>query len=228
MKAVVKILQIESLTHDVKRFVLEKPAGYKFNPGQATDISINEGKYKKELRPFTFTSLNEDPFIEFIIKSYPVAEYPNHQGFTEKLHTLNPGDELIIRSPWGAIKYKGSGVFIAGGAGITPFIAILRQLNKTKEINSSTLIFSNKTAGDIILEKELRAIFTKQGKLFLTLTREKKAGYEEGRVDGDFIKKRIRDFSQKFYLCGPRELVSNINKALANFGVKSNSLIFEQ
>jgi predicted ferric reductase len=29
---------------------------------------------------------------------------------------------------FGAIEYKGEGVFIAGGAGVTPFIAILRQL----------------------------------------------------------------------------------------------------
>jgi predicted ferric reductase len=36
--------------------------------------------------------------------------------------------ELIIRDVWGAIEYKGEGVFIAGGAGVTPFIAILRQL----------------------------------------------------------------------------------------------------
>jgi predicted ferric reductase len=41
---------------------------------------------------------------------------------------LKHGDELIIRDVWGAIEYKGEGVFIAGGAGVTPFIAILRQL----------------------------------------------------------------------------------------------------
>jgi predicted ferric reductase len=45
-----------------------------------------------------------------------------------KIRKLKHGDELIIRDVWGAIEYKGEGVFIAGGAGVTPFIAILRQL----------------------------------------------------------------------------------------------------
>jgi predicted ferric reductase len=45
----------------------------------------------------------------------------------QELGKLKHGDELIIRV-WGAIEYKGEGVFIAGGAGVTPFIAILRQL----------------------------------------------------------------------------------------------------
>jgi predicted ferric reductase len=44
-----------------------------------------------------------------------------------KIRKLKHGDELIIRDVWGAIEYKGE-VFIAGGAGVTPFIAILRQL----------------------------------------------------------------------------------------------------
>ena len=45
---------------------------------------------------------------------------------------LKPGDDLIIRDVWGAISYKGEGVFIAGGAGVTPFISIFRDLKIKK------------------------------------------------------------------------------------------------
>jgi ferredoxin-NADP reductase len=51
----------------------------------------------------------------------------------------------------GAIEYKGEGVFIAGGAGVTPFIAILRQLQA--ENKTTTNYFTNKTANDIILKR---------------------------------------------------------------------------
>ncbi|MEO8414268.1 MAG: flavodoxin reductase, partial [Ginsengibacter sp.] len=78
----------------------------------------------EEKRPFTFTSLNENPYLEFTIK-----RYEDHHGITDKMHQLMPGDELIISDVWGAIEYKGPGYFIAGGAGITPFISILRQLH---------------------------------------------------------------------------------------------------
>ena len=122
---IVTIRSIEQVTHDVKRFRFDKPAGYSFVPGQATDVSINLPEWKDELRPFTFTSLNDDPWLEFTIK-----RYKDHKGVTNKLHELTPGDQLVIRDVWGAIEYKGPGYFLAGGAGITPFMAILRQLKK--------------------------------------------------------------------------------------------------
>jgi len=37
----VKIISTGSLTHDVKILQVEKPAGYSFIPGQATDVSVN-------------------------------------------------------------------------------------------------------------------------------------------------------------------------------------------
>ena len=128
MEHVVKIKTIENVTHDVKRFLCEKPLGYYFIPGQATEVSINKDQWREEKRPFTFTSLNDSPDLEFVIKIYS-----DHTGVTNELNTLHPGDELIVRDVWGAIEYKGPGYFIAGGAGITPFIAILRQLKKRKQ-----------------------------------------------------------------------------------------------
>lgn len=59
----VKILEASYISHDVKRFITEKPEGYHFIPGQGTDISINLPDWKDKLRPFTFTSLNSAPFL---------------------------------------------------------------------------------------------------------------------------------------------------------------------
>jgi hypothetical protein len=40
-KSYCKIISVESVTHDVKRFTIQKPEGFKFIPGQATEVSIN-------------------------------------------------------------------------------------------------------------------------------------------------------------------------------------------
>jgi ferredoxin-NADP reductase len=122
---IVKILSIEQETHDVKRFLVEKPAGYSFTPGQATDVSIKSRAAGKEKRSFSFTCLNSFPYLEFIVKIYP-----ERKGMTYKLGKLQPGDELIIREAYGSIKFKGKGVFIAGGTGVTPFISMLRELHR--------------------------------------------------------------------------------------------------
>ena len=75
MEKIVKIIAIESVTHNVKSFRLEKPEGYSFVPGQATDVCINKEGWKDEKRPFTFTALADEPFLEFTIK-----RYPDHKG----------------------------------------------------------------------------------------------------------------------------------------------------
>ena len=223
----VKILSVEPVTHDVKRFIMEKPNGFKFVPGQATDVAINKPGWVDKTHPFTFTSLNEDPNLEFIIKGYPVKEYPEHKGMTELLHKLVPGDELLIDEPWGTINYKGPGVFIAGGAGVTPFIAILRWLKKEGKIKATKLIFSNKTAKDVILEEEFRGMMDPSD-LILTLTREDIEGYESGRVDKVFLKNHIDNFSQHFYICGPKIMVASLKETLAELGAETDSVVFEE
>src|SRR6056297_1291666 len=113
---------IEPVTHDTYRLECERPDGYDFRPGQATDLALDREGWRDQTRPFTFTSQPEDPRLEFVIKTYPA-----HHGVTSEVATLIPGEKLLIGLPWGAIHDSGPGVFIAGGAGVTPFIPILRR-----------------------------------------------------------------------------------------------------
>src|SRR5699024_4924707 len=113
-------------------------------------------EWRDKRRAFTFTGLNEWPFLEFTIKIYK-----DHNGVTAKLDQLKKGASLIIHDSFGDITYKGSGIFIAGGAGVTPFIANLRQLKKDSKIDGNKLIFSNQSADDIILKEEFESILGK-------------------------------------------------------------------
>jgi len=221
MEYPVKILAIRFETHDVKRFIVEKPEEYKFEAGQATLISIGGEMSNSEKRPFTFTSLNEEPVLEFIIKSYPA-----HKGVTEQLHKLKAGDELVIRDVWGVINYKGKGIFIAAGTGITPFIAIFRDLAKKGGLEGNKLIFSNKTSKDVILEKELKELLGSD--LILTLTKEENLNYKGGRVDERFLRDQIEDFSQNFYVCGPKQFMADVKEILERLGAKVDSIIVEK
>ena len=217
---IVKILNIEQVTHDVKRFQIEKPESYSFIPGQATEVSINTPELKNEKRPFTFTCLNKESHLEFIIKIYS-----SRNGVTNELGKLKPGAELIIRDVWGAINYKGKGVFIAGGAGITPFISIFRDLQTKDEIPGNMLLFANKTKADIILEHEFRTLL---GKAFVNiLSDEKTEGYFYGMISKDFLKAIIGDFDRKFYVCGPPPMMDSVLKQLDDLGVGNNSITLE-
>jgi hypothetical protein len=218
---VVKILKTESLTHDVKRFEIEKPLGYTFIPGQATEVAINKQTWKHERRPFTFTSLNGSPNLEFVIKRYPA-----HKGVTDAIHQLSAGNELLIHDVWGAIKFKGNGIFIAGGAGITPFIAILRQLHKDNKIQDNQLIFSNKTQDDIILRAEFENML---GSNYINvITQEKVEGIRNKRIDKVFLLEMVRDFNRPFYVCGPDKFVNDITDMLVQLGAGVENMIIEK
>lgn len=221
MEEIVKILSIREVTHNVRSYQIEKPGEYTFVPGQATEVSINKDKWKEERRPFTFTSLNEWPFLEFTIKSYH-----DHDGVTHELSKLQAGDELIIRDVWGAISYKGAGCFIAGGAGITPFIAIFRQLHKDGKVKGNRLYFSNKTSRDIILKEEFDSILGPDAHYILT--QENNPSYKKGPIDKEFLLREIKDFSQPFYVCGPDKMVADIGQHLTELGADPETIVFEK
>lgn len=218
---IVKILKLKSVTHNVKQFTVNKPNNYKFKPGQATDIVINLPKWKEERRPFTFTSLNDWNNLEFTIKIYD-----DHKGVTNALGKLNVGDELILHDIFGAINYEGEGIFIAGGAGITPFIAIFRQLQKDGKLGKNKLIFSNKTESDIILKDEFTKMLSNN--FINILTDEKKAQYDYREIDMVYLKEKINSFSQYFYICGPDPMVKSIQKMLIKLGADEVRVIVEQ
>jgi ferredoxin-NADP reductase len=222
MKHSSTILMTEFVTHDVKRFILTKPRNFDYKPGQGVKVVINEPEWKnEESRPFTLTSLRDDKILEFTIKKYPSSE-----GVTDKLHSLEVGSKLLISEAFGTITYKGPGVFIAAGAGVTPFIAITRQLARKGKLDSNSLILSNKTPADVICEKELRHYFG--SRCIMTCTQGSAPGYENRRITAEFLSEKIGDFSQRFYICGPDSFVVEIKSALKRLGASSKSLVFEK
>lgn len=221
MDYTVTVLMTGFVTHDVKRFILSRPEGFEFEPGQGVEIALDKEGWRDEGRPFTPTSLEDDQVIEFTIKGYP-----DHNGVTEQLMQVQAGDKLLMSKPFGTIRYKGTGIFIAAGAGVTPFLAILRKLAKEEKLEGNRLIFSNKTPADIIQEKELRAMLGDDVELICT--REGGNDYLHTHVDKIWLSSVIDNFDQPFYVCGPPKFVESVNEALTELGAKPDALVFEE
>ena len=215
------ITKIEDITHDVRQFTFEKPEGFEFTPGQAAEVGIDKDGWRDADNPFTFTALPEWDELQFTIKIYP-----SHDGLTEQIGQLSLGDRFIIGDPWGTIEYKGRGTFIAGGAGVTPFIAILRMLRERGELSGHRLIFANKREADIILREEFDAMPGLE--TIHVLSEEDKNGFEHGRIDQDMLERLIGSTGQQFYVCGPDDMVESINGALKDMGADPDGLTFEE
>jgi len=164
----VKILDIADVTHNVRRYTLEKPAGYSFEPGQSP----------------------------------------------------------VVRDVWGTITYKGPGVFIAGGAGVTPFIAILRDLHHRRKLDGHTLIVSNRTEADIIVREEFEAM--RGLNVIWTVTDDPQSKLLHDRIDAKFLKAHVKDFAQNFYLCGPDDMVKALRGTLKELGANVENVTWEK
>jgi ferredoxin-NADP reductase len=220
-KYIVKVLKAEMITHNVKHFVVQKPAGYAFISGQATDVSINKAGLEEELRPFTFTSVNGSDNLEFIIKIYT-----GHNGLTEKLGQINASDELILHDVFGAITYKGPGLFIAGGAGITPFISIFRQLRSQDLLSGNTLLFANRTADDIIIKDELKVLLGENYRDILEISADDSI---PGKfIDREMLSKYVGKAYEYYYICGPDKFTSMMQDYLLDLGVNKSQIVIEE
>jgi ferredoxin-NADP reductase len=215
-----KIRSIKRITHDVLQIVTEKPQRLNFTSGQAADISINKEGWQNEIRPFTFTSLPDNDYLQFTIKTYPA-----HKGVTNELLRLKKNDELILHGVFGAIGYENEGIFIAGGAGITPFISIFRYLKSKNIVGNNKLIFANKTEADIILKREFVNLL---GTNFINILSDEKTNkYAYGLITEEFLKPHINDSKKNVYVCGPPPMMDAIEKILSNLDVDERLIIKE-
>jgi ferredoxin-NADP reductase len=213
-----RLLMSEYETHDVKRLIVSKPVGLQYQPGQGVAVAIDREGWRENSHPFTPTSHTDDEVLEFLIK-----RYPGHDNVTTRLHALRAGDGLLVSEPFGQLTYRGPGVFIAGGAGVTPFIAILRELARQGALAQQMLICSHKTPDDVICERELRNALGPR--FVVTCTRGSGRGYEERRIDREVLGEKIPDLGGFFYVCGPPAFDKDIRGYLEALGADGGRIV---
>jgi len=210
---------IEPVTHDTHHLVFDRPDGFEYKPGQGVELSLLKAGWEDEGRPFTPVTLPHEETLEFVIKSYP-----EHDGVTEQIGKLSPGDKVRIKGPFGAISDEGPGVFIAGGAGVTPMIAILRnRLDENGTLDGSTLVFANKTADDIIWRDKFEAM---DGLTTAFVVDSPGADVPQQRLTRDYLRQFVEP-ETRCYLCGPPPMMEAVRTALQDIGVGSDQIVEE-
>ncbi len=209
MKYTEKVKQINWLAHNVVQLEVSKPADFQYSTGDAVEIKVKD----QEPGPFTMTNLPDEDHVEFVIRIYK-----DHHGKTEAISKLKAGDEISFTAPFNTFKPQKRAVFLAGGTGITPFIAVMRAMRKEGELEDCLLLFSNKTRKDLFLEDELNEMLGQHYDNVITQDKEDPEYY--GNIDEDFLKKRIEDLTRPILVCGPPAFNEAMEKALKNIGVK--------
>ena len=214
--ALQNVLQV---TPDTRHYVFSRPPEYGFRPGQATELALDADGWRDEGRPFTFVGDPEANILSFVIKSYPERD-----GVTARLAGLEVGDHVLIGDPWGAIEDRGPGVFLAAGAGITPFIAILQARARARDLQGCSLHFANKTEKDIILRDYWRGLRALDARFLLS---DPSDGSPGQTIDGAYLDAALPDYDQRFYVCGPPPMEEAVLSHLRARGVPEERIIHE-
>jgi cytochrome-b5 reductase len=225
-----KITAIENVTHDTKSFHFELPenAALDLLPGDHMMMHAEiDGQIHR--RPYTPTSTPDDKgLFELIIKHYPLGLMSNY------IHSCRVGDEILLEGPTpgghfdeGMASHVG---MVAGGAGITPMIAIIRTAIRRKWRVEMTLLFANKTINDIILREEFEkhaaendnfnAIFSVDG---ATPDFTGHAGF----IDENMLKENLPppDIDPIIFLCGPPMMEFKLREKILALGYEKKRLV---
>lgn len=220
-----------NISHDTIRFVFALPhknSVLGLPTGQHIAIR-HEFDGKQLARSYTPTSSNKDTGrLELTIKIYEGGK------LTPWLSKLNIGDTVEIRGPKGEMKYHKNLVkelgMIAGGTGITPMFQIIRRIcEDPRDDTKTTLLYANKTEGDILLKKELDAFAEKydQFKIHYVLSNPSATWKgEKGRVNKQMIDDYLpapAGMDSKVLICGPDPMMESMVAMLQKRGFKAPS-----
>jgi ferredoxin-NADP reductase len=109
-------------------------------------------------------------------------------------------------------------ICIAGGSGVTPFRAFVREATRRKLATKITILYSVRATTDIIFNAEFLELQAENDnfKFDVTCTRlasEHPWSGRRGRIEAQWIRQHIGSLEQTvFYACGPNALVEATEK----------------
>lgn len=158
---------------------------------------------------------------------------------------LKVGDTIDVMNPQGTFVSKaelmrpGSGqhlVAIAAGSGITPVMAITRQVLEHDPQASVDLVYANRSSSDVMFVEELADLkdsYPSRLAIHHVLTREQRISpLLTGRIDEEKMDALLdhvlrTEATDEWFLCGPMDMVQLVRDQLAEKGVAAERVRFE-
>lgn len=195
--------------------------GMRFEPGQFAWITARRSPFAAHEHPFSFSSSSERPArIEFGIKELG--------DFTASVKDLPVGQHVYVDGPYGSLSPDRYGevdshVLIAGGAGISPMMSILRSMADRGETKPVLLIYGTQDWEGASYREELAELGDKLNLQVVHVVERPPEGWEgeTGYVTREMLARYLPPRESRFhvYLCGPTGMLNAVEAALESQGV---------
>ena len=221
-------------TYRVKTLLLElaRPLGHQ--PGQHVDVRLTADDGYQAQRSYSISSAPEDKLLSLTVERVTDGEVSPYL-----VDEIRVGDRLQLRGPIGGHFVWTSDTheplcLIAGGAGVTPLMAMLRHRDEAPRRVPALLIYSARSLRDVIYRKELDTMARRDDsfRIIYALTREQPEGWHghRGRIDKTLLAATCFPASQcpTIYICGPSSFVENVSGLLVELGFDASSIKTER
>ena len=213
------ITDIREETPDVKTFRVNAPEGgklFEHMPGQCAMLcapGVSEGMFS-----ITSSPTNKE-YQEFSIKKCGML--------TDYLHSLEVGDEITVRGPYGNnfpvdTELKGKNLlFIAGGIGLAPLRSVINYvLDNRSDYGTIDILYGSRSKDDLVQLKEIQDVWMKtEGvNVYLTIDREQEGWDGHVGFVPNYVTELGFDPQGKVLVCGPPIMIKFVLQGLDKLG----------
>ena len=219
------ITDIRIDTPDIKTFRVVTPDGKKafdHRPGQCAMLSIPG--VGEAMFSITSSPTNKE-YQEFSIKRCG--------QLTDQLHSLQVGDEILVRGPYGnnfpvETALKGQNLlFIAGGIGLAPLRSVINYvLDNRENYGTVDILYGSRSADDLVQRKEIEEVWSKAPGVNVHLTIDREQEGWDGHVGfvPSYLKELNFDTNKVALLCGPPIMIKFCLQGLKELGFSNEQV----
>ena len=214
----VKLLTKETIADDTLLLTFEKPKHLIYQAGQYAVLQLDTPKYTDldlPLRPLSMVSHPSQETLSFAMRM-------SDSAFKRSIAEMSIGDTATIFAPMGDFTLRPSEhiVFFAAGIGITPIVAMLKELEVQQFAGQVTLCYSCKRETAAAFHKDLQQISLSHYTYLPVFTETQK------RIDSAFVSEHIPTLlNSQCYIVGTHSFVQGIEGILLEQGVQREAIV---
>jgi ferredoxin-NADP reductase len=220
------VAAIRDETPTVRSFTLDVSGWPGHRAGQHVDLRLTaEDGYSVERSYSIASASDEGETVEVTVERIPDGEVSPFL-----FDTVIVGDRLELRGPIGGYfvwepSLGGPLLLVAGGSGVVPLMAMIRERGRAGSTTPTTLLLSSRHVEEIIYRDELDRLAGAGDGLTVvhTLTRSRPSGWTgyTRRIDDRMLADVLEPIGVdvRVYICGPTALVETAANALLGLGL---------
>jgi len=190
---------------------LKDPDGMRYLPGQYVNVSVPG---TPETRSYSFSSMPRDGVVQFLVRNIPGGLMSSYLSERAKA-----GDIVTVAGPMGSFYLRDVTrpvLFLAGGTGLAPFLAMLEELGRTTPTQPIHMVYGVTNDADLVEGGALEAYAARiPGFTFTTVVAAADSAHpQKGYVTRHLPEAALNGGDVDVYLCGPPPMVDAVRAYL--------------